>query len=563
MSGDDRNIPEENPPEEAVFKPSRWPGLIWAVPLAAVAIIAWLGISALTHSGPSVEVWFPVTGGLKPGTTKVQYQGFNVGHVGDVTISKSLNQMKVQIDFDSSMAGHLGPGTRYWIEGANFSLSNLSDIKEVISGPVIGVDPRPGKTVGKAQGLGEAPVLKSAEPGLQLALVTPELSHISSGSPVFYKGYKVGQVLDVAMAPDGKQFTIRIFVKAQWQNLVKADSRFWYAGAVRVSTAGGPGVQLESVPALLLGAVAFETPKGNAASAENEANYTLYDSKAQAENAPGSGAVLYQALFAGGPHGLAVGAPVQLEGSPVGSVTAVTMRYDATAKRLETLVTLALQPQRINLANGTWNLADPAPQMNAMLATLIAQGLRAELGSSVPVVGGKTIQLDLVKDAPPAALQPGNPPELPVFGSGGGDVGQVIAQVNDILASINAMPLDKIAVNIHSATSRLAALAKSRQTKQTLLHLDRAMAHVDDITRQAKAQLPAILASLRQTAAQAQAALASARGMLSPQGPANASTDEAGLPHTLYELSQAAASLRALADYLNSHPGALIAGRGD
>jgi paraquat-inducible protein B len=43
----DKEKTPENPPEEAVFRPSRWPGLIWAVPIAALAIIAWLGISAL------------------------------------------------------------------------------------------------------------------------------------------------------------------------------------------------------------------------------------------------------------------------------------------------------------------------------------------------------------------------------------------------------------------------------------------------------------------------------------------------------------------------------------
>lgn len=564
MSGDKPETPE-NPPEEAVFRPSRWPGLIWAVPIAALAIIAWLGISAWVQSGPSVVVTLPVAGGLKPGNTKVEYQGYVVGHVGDVSLTSGLDRMRVEINFDAEMAGHLGPGTQYWLQGNSLSLAHISDIKDLISGPVIGVDPRPGKTVRKVRGLTSAPVLQTAATGLTLTLFTPELGHVSAGSPVYYKGFQLGRVLSVALSPDGQQFTVRLFITAPWQKLVTANTRFWNAGAIRLSAGGGgPGVQLVSVPALFMGAIEFETPGGPpAAPARNNMRFKLYNSEAEARDAPSAGAVTYRAIFPGGPHGLQAGAPVQLEGSPAGSVVTVGMRYDSASGKLYTIVTLVLQPQRIGLAAGSWNLSDPAPQMNAMLGRMIGEGLRAELGSSVPVIGGKLIQLEMVKDAPPAALVPGDPPVIPVFGSGGGDVNGILMQVNDILASVNAMPLDQIAANIHNATSRLAALAKSPQTKQTLRHLDRTIAHIDAITRQTNAQLPAILAGLRQSVTQAQAALQSARGLLSSEGPANAGPESADLPQALYELSQAAQSLRALTDFLTSHPGALIAGRAD
>ncbi|HTJ91019.1 MAG TPA: MlaD family protein [Acidocella sp.] len=555
---------KKSPPEEAIFRPSRWPGLIWAVPLAALAIIGWLAIRTVAQSGPSVQVTFPVTGGLKPGTTKVEYQGYIVGQVGNVTLAKSLDQMKVQINFDAPMRGHLGPGTRYWIAGSSISLSDLSNIRNLIAGPVIVIDPRPGTTVRKVQGLSAPPVLTSPASGLRLTLFAPKLSNFSAGSPVFYKGYQLGQVLGVSLSPNGRQFAIQVFIDAPWQKLVRTDTRFWNAGAVRLSTGtGGPGVQLESVPALLMGAIAFETPSGPVAPlARDGTRFKLYDNETQAQNAPGVGAVPYRAIFPGGPHGLTAGAPVQLEGSPAGAVTDVALRYDPAESRLETVVTLTLQPQRVGLTAGAWNFADPAPQMNAMLSTLVAQGLRAEIGSSVPVVGGKMIALTLVKDAPPASLQAGAVPQIPAFGNGG-DVNQIISQLDDILAGINAIPLDQIAADVHTATTQLAALASASQTKQTLRHLDQMVAHMDAITRQANAQLPAILTDVRGSAAQAQAALAAAQGLLNAQGPANPGPNDADLPHALYELSQAAKSLRALADFLDAHPGALIAGRQD
>ena len=568
MSGDtshnkDHEAEENLSASEAVFKPSRWPGLIWAVPVAAIGIVAWLGISAFMHSGPSVTVEFPITGGLQAGSTKVEYKGFDVGEVGAVSLSKSLDHISVRLDMAARMTGHLGPGTQFWVAGNTLSLSDLSSIKAIVAGPYIGIDPKPGKTVHHAKGLGAPPALKNEPVGETLSLVAHDLPHIQAGSPIYFKGYKVGEVRGLDLQPDGKRFIIYAFIERKWERLVGSNTRFWNAGAVRVASDGsGPGIQLQSIPALFMGAIAFETPNEPGGHAvKSGAQFILYSSKAMAEAAPEPGAVTYRVVFSGGPQGLQPGAPVQLDGSPVGAVTKVDMQYDSARGTLRSVVDLVLQPDRIRVAGPPWNLKKPAPQMNAMLSTLIAQGLRAELGSSVPVVGGKIVTLTMVKGQPAAKLQPGDPPEIPSFGSGGG-VNQVVTQVNDVLSTVNAMPLQQIAADIHQATSRLAALSQSRQTTQTLQRLDRTVAHVDAVMRETNAELPAILRQLKQSAAEAQLALAQARGILSAQGPANAAPESAGLPHALYELAQAAQSLRALADFLDSHPGALIVGRG-
>lgn len=567
MSGDTSHKEhegEENlPASEAVFKPSRWPGLIWAVPVAAIGIVAWLGISAFMQSGPSVTVEFPIAGGLKAGSTRVEYKGFDVGEVDAVSLSKSLDHISVRLDLAARMDGHLGPGTQFWIAGNTLSLSDLSSIKAIVAGPYIGIEPEPGKTVHHVKGLGKPPVLKSEPVGETLSLVAHDLANIQAGSPIYFKGYKVGEVRGLDLQPEGKQFIIYAFIERQWESLISSNTRFWNAGAVRIASDGsGPGVQIQSIPALFMGAIAFETPNGPGAHAvKSGASFTLYSSQAMAAAAPEPGAVAYRVVFRGGPQGLQPGAPVQLDGSPVGAVNKVDMQYDPAQGALRTVVDLTLQPDRIHVAGPHWNLKNAAPQMNAMLSTLIAQGLRAELGSSVPVVGGKIVTLTMVKGQPAETLQPGDPPQIPSFGSGGG-VNQVVAQVNDVLASVNAMPLEQIAADIHKATSRLAALSQSPQTTQTLQRLDHTVAHVDAVMSQTNAQLPAILRQLKQSAGEAQMALTQAKGILSAQGPANAAPESADLPHALYELAQAAQSLRALADFLDSHPGALIVGRG-
>ncbi|GAN81027.1 PqiB family protein [Acidocella aminolytica] len=555
--------PDDNLPlEEAVFRPSRWPGLIWALPVAALIIILWLGIGALLSSGPSVTVTFPVTGGLGAGSTPVKYKGFTVGHVEAIKLSKSLNQLSVKIRFVKEMEGHLGKGTEYWIAGTNLSITNLSEIKDLISGPVIAIAPQNGPIVRHATGMASPPVPAFTPPGEHLILSTRKLEHLSTGSPINYNGFKVGEVSSIILAPNGSHFEIGAFIQQKWAHLITSSTRFWGEGAIQLTPSGsGAAVQFASVPALLSGAIAFTTPDGvPSRGVKDGAQFPLYSSRQTALDAPGEGAVAYRVVFPGGPHGLAARAPVQLEGAAVGSVTHVNVRFDPSKQRLETDVTLMLEPELIGRAGTGWDLQTPRPQMDAMLSTLIKQGLRAQLGRGMPVVGGKMIKLSLVPNAPTATLQPGTPPLIPSM-PGSGGVSTAITRINAILAQLDALPLSQIAGNVQQVSAQLAHLSTTPQTRQTLQRLDETVAHINDITQQTKAQLPTILHDVKRTTAEAEAALASLQGLASANGPVNAGPESTGLAHALYEISEAAKSLRALTDFLNSHPNALLAGR--
>ena len=62
---DDRqhDIGDDDLPEARSIR-SRWPGLVWAVPLAALIIVAFLGVRALTHKGVDVVVTFGYVEGV-------------------------------------------------------------------------------------------------------------------------------------------------------------------------------------------------------------------------------------------------------------------------------------------------------------------------------------------------------------------------------------------------------------------------------------------------------------------------------------------------------------------
>lgn len=129
-----RVAPEPPPAKEHT---SRWPGWIWSIPIAAIAIVAWLAFKQIASTGPAVTVTFQSANGVQAGNTQVQYNGLKVGDVDAVHLAKDLSHVDIVLRLDSDMDGHLGPATQFWISGASPSLSNLSSLKSIISGPTI------------------------------------------------------------------------------------------------------------------------------------------------------------------------------------------------------------------------------------------------------------------------------------------------------------------------------------------------------------------------------------------------------------------------------------------
>jgi len=562
--------PDKTEHPQAVEKHSRWPGWIWSIPIAALVIVGYLGFQQLATTGPSVTVIFPIAGGIKANQTNVEYQGAEVGQVQSVRFEKDLKHMKVVLQLQPDMAGHLGPGTRFWIAGQP-QITNLASIKSVITGPHIGVEPHPGSKQDHYVGLGIRPVNANDRGGTTYTLYAHQLGSISRGTIVSYHDMQVGEVEDATLDEAHNRFRIAVFVNAPFDHLIHVGTRFWDAGAVQVAMAGaGPRLEFHSLPALLEGAIGFETPSAAAEGpiAKSGTKFQLYRSKDKAEHAPGAESVQYRAVFhASDAGGLEDGSPVMLMNKQIGSVTQSTLQYDPRTGQLDEAVTLSIEPWRITLAGGTQWAQNPRQQMDALLRRLIAQGLRARLGSTVPLVGSKTVELAFVSGGKQASLQPGNPPELPTgpeSGIGGvmSTVNNVAATINGIAAKINALPLDEIAQNIDQVTQRLATLSKSPELTQSLQNLDKAMANVEQVTADAKGQVKPILEALHRAAREADATVASAQSLVSSNAFTRNAPGSASIGGTLFEVREAARSLRSLADYLDAHPAALLHGRG-
>ena len=181
-----------------------WPGWIWAIPIAALLVVIWLGARTLLAGGTSITIRFPDVHSMKQENTDVQMRGTPIGHVTGIKISDDGIAVIVTAKIDSQAAKFLTTGTRFWLRGANPSLSNLSSLGSLLSGPTIVMEPGPGQQARHFIGLEREPIAPSAteHPLLYGVSLGIEAGSLAGGDPVTLRGFTVGEVRDVGFSYD-------------------------------------------------------------------------------------------------------------------------------------------------------------------------------------------------------------------------------------------------------------------------------------------------------------------------------------------------------------------------
>jgi paraquat-inducible protein B len=200
----------ESPPQRtaAEVRKSHSPGWIWAVPLAAVAIVVWLVVRQVSSRGVSVTVTFDDAAQMKADTTKVTYRGLVVGKVSDVSLAKDGLKVIVRLKIDDAERQYLTTGTRFYLEGANPSLSDPASLKAIIAGPTIQMMPGGGAAARSFVGIaGEAPARLSVAIPYRVRF-EGAVGDLKVGASVTLRGFEVGEVTAVDLKVDPSAGTI-------------------------------------------------------------------------------------------------------------------------------------------------------------------------------------------------------------------------------------------------------------------------------------------------------------------------------------------------------------------
>ena len=516
----------------------RWMAAVWIVPIAAAAIVLWLAWRTLYGQGPEITISFRTADGLEAKQSVIQHRGVPVGRVESLQLTEDLSRVIVHARVTRSVADSLNENTRFYIVTPHVGIEGITGLSTLVSGSYIemyidkGMHPQRQFT-----GIEDPPIVRNDTLGSAFVMSTTDLGSLTRGSPISYRGVSVGEVAGYGLTPDGKQVNVTAFVRAPYDRLVHPETRFWNAGGVDVSVgAQGVRIRANSWQQLLSGGIAFETPDdalARAPSAPN-AHFVLYDNIQVANRVARDDELVYLADFAGNLRGVDPGTPVELQGVEVGKVKEVELKYDGSRHTLLTLVTLTVDPDKVQILN----LPRPTPAatqratVDAWIEQLVRDGLRAQDSTANLLTGYKLIALDIVKNAAPGTLR-----------RAGRYIGIPTAPTGDIGDTLEA--LRKVLNNIDRVTG-------GPELEHALKSLDDTLTGLNQMTREVRPDLQSLIASLKETSD-------SIRALTNGGGPAGQPGPD--ITRMTRELTDAARSVRALADYLERHPEALLRGR--
>lgn len=567
-------------PEAVVSTRRRQISIVWVVPLVALLIGAWLVYKAISEKGPTITIAFKSAEGLEAGKTKIKFKDVELGQVSQINLSPDLSHVLVTAELVKQAEKFLSANTRFWVVRARVAAGQVSGLGTLFSGAYIGLDPgQPGPPATHFEGLENPPVVTTDLPGRRFVLKADRLGSLDIGAPVYYRQIKVGQVVGYNLNDDGQAVTVKIFINAPLDKLVYKNTRFWNASGLDVAVdANGIRVNTESLVTILVGGIAFDTPANlePGGLADPDEVFKLYETREKIYEKTYAEKSRWLLQFAGSVRGLTVGSPVEFRGIRIGQVLDINLEYDAKEKAFQIPVLVEIEPERIKVI-GERNFVD----RREMDDYLVAQGLRAQLNTGSLITGQLFVELDFHPEAPPAKInRQGRYPQIPTVPA---PMEEITTSLTALLKKLEKLPIEQIGGDLRDTVQGAKQLVASAELQEAVAALNQTLNHAQQfaaaLNREIAPDLKSAVSSLNETLKrtrllaqnfdasvvpqlgatlqQAQSTLKSINGSVSKDSPLYFE-----LLRVFKELTEAARSIRLMADYLERNPDALIYGKG-
>lgn len=237
---------------------------------------------AARADGTPIDVVFDDGGGLIAGSTRVTYLGQPIGLVRELELDATSQSVRANITFDPIHTGLARADSIFTLVRPSISLSGVSGLETLISGPYIALKPGISDSTatqftGRTVSDDAWNMASAAREGIEIRVTADRLPTISAGAPVYYRGLLAGSVLRTELG-ENQVPTLHVVIHRDFSAALRANSRFWRVPATAVSA--GPGVvdvQVQGLNALIQGGIAFDVFEESAgAPANSETAFSLF-----------------------------------------------------------------------------------------------------------------------------------------------------------------------------------------------------------------------------------------------------------------------------------------------
>jgi len=338
-------------------------------------------------------------------------------------------------------------------------------------------------------------------------LSTSESASLQIGAPIYYRGFEVGRIESRELSADGMSVSHNAFIKNEYSRLITDNCRFWNSSGLEIN-AGSTGVVVRtpSIQSMISGGISFGIIDGMAPGkpVEDGAVFTLYSDKQAAYRSTFTPTLKFLLLFDQTVRGLTIDSAVEFRGIPIGRISQISFELIDSHEDPRIPVLIEIDP----------SLCRPKSEDASTRSDIVffleeaSKGLRAGLKTTNLITGAVHIDFDYHPQAKPATIgKMGQYATFPTVASG---FAQLEPKLNQLIDKLEAAPLGE------------------------------AMDAITDATAEAKTMSTA------------------ARKIIEGE---DFQTLPADLKKTLEELRATMASLKAVADLLESKPNAIIFGK--
>ena len=524
-----------------VKKTNVFTSVVWLIPLIALIAGGWLLVKDIRNRGPVVTLLMDSAEGIEVNNTIIKVLNVDVGRVTRIKLRDDQKGVEVTAQLSADAKDLIRSDTQFWVVKPRIDQSGVTGLGTLLSGSYIAFTP------GKSSETQDVFVVQDIPPiaaigqsGLRLNLVGKNDRILNASSPILYENFMVGQVESAHFDPSDQSVHYTIFIQSPNDKLIHSASRFWLESGINIETTGS-GVKLNSIPlpALLSGAISFDSPKTkNQHHIQNDDRFELYDNRREVENLPDDRSLYYTLFFKQSVRGLSAGSPVEYKGLNVGVVSDVP--YFDRNDSLHLFengwipVRIRIEPSRLEI-----NADEQSKEhWKQQFQTALNKGLTATISSNNLLTGSKMIELNDQPSASPKLRPHTVYAGDTVIATQGGGLDDLQAKVADLLDKFNNLPLDKTVAGLNGSLVEL---------KSTLKSANAALSSIDKLV--GKPQTQNIPNELNQTLKELRQTLQG----VSPQSPIYGDVQ-----NTLQSLDKTLKDVQPVINTLKEKPNALI-----
>lgn len=450
-------------PQYAEIKPIRRISKIWLIPIVALLVGAWMVYYQIANQGTEITIYFSSAEGLEAGKTKVRTRYVDVGLVTKIKLRENESGVAISARINKEAESLLREDSEFWIVTPKVSLTGVSGLGTLLSGPYIELAPgMSGVNLYQFEGLEEPPVTPAGTPGLHITLNSNDEFAYKEGDPVIYKGLTVGKFEDIYFNMEERIVYYNVFIRAPYHELITTTTRFWDSSGVRLNL-GAEGLQVHTgnVETLLTNGVAFGIPEGSEEGTiiRERAYFDIHKSYDKAVAQRYRKGAEFVIMVEDSVRGLRVGAPVEYRGLHIGEVIAVNPPNEQQQTILEDSykipVVFMVQPGRVGLEDNAASVRLVATQTELW----VEKGLRASLKIGNILTGAQYVDFQFYDDVLPIQEEYFQGKRIiPMISD---EFAQLTEKLTSILDKINKLPVETTLEEINVTLNSFAKTAQS------------------------------------------------------------------------------------------------------